>query len=508
MLRSISRLQSQPIVRSALAIGLVMLLARMAGYAEKIVLAYYFGTGYQVDVYTIVSTLITGIFVFVRELIEPGFLHTFIKADKEEGRDAAWQLFFFFAKVISVLAIVLTCIGCLFPVSVLRLLAPGLPAERLALAAGMVRLALPACFFLSLTALTNITLNAFRKFGWPAMAELIYKITILVCLVVLVGHAGIYAAGIGMLLGAALKLLVQFLQLKNRIKHPAGKIAREQVNRVWSLTWPLLAGAAFSQASVLFDNFLASYLQEGAIAALNYSRKLVDFPVSIFPYIISIVIFPYLNQLNLSQEQHRASQLLAESLAVIIVVFLPIALFCHLFPADLVALVFKRGAFQDSSVQMTAAPLRWYALGLPFFAIETVLTIYYFSHGDTRFPVFLGLGCTVLNMLLTAALVHYIGYTGIAIALVITKGIKTAILLLKLPGSFYVRKKALQHFLWKAIAGAIIFLLIVTFAGNLMIHFSRETFARRLIYLVLVFSTGTVAYTATLKFLKVKLHFN
>lgn len=494
-------------VRSALAVGLVMLLARIAGYAEKIVLAYYFGTDYRVDIYTLVSTLITSIFVFVRELIEPGFLYTFIKAEKEEGRNAAWQLFFFYARVISVAAIVLTGMGCLFPLWVLRLLAPGLPAGRVMVAAGMVRLALPACFFLSLTALTNITLNTFKKFGWPAMAELIYKLTILVCLVVLVRRAGIFAAGMGMLLGAALKLGVHLLQLKNRIKHPSGKITGKQVSRIWSLTWPLLAGAAFSQASVLFDNFLASYLREGAIAALNYSRKLIDFPVSVFPYIISVVIFPRLNELNLSQERHRASQLLAKSLAVIVVVFLPLALFCHLFPGDLVALVFKRGAFQADSVEMTAAPLRWYALGLPFFAVETVLTIYYFSRGDTRFPVFLGIGCTVLNMLLTSALVHYIGYTGIAIALVITKGIKITILLLKLPGFYPEHKKALWLFFGKAVAATLVFLLVVVIAGNLMMDVSRETFVRRLTCLVIIFVIGTLAYAATLKFLKVRMNF-
>ncbi|MGV8094233.1 MAG: lipid II flippase MurJ [Mangrovibacterium sp.] len=73
--------------------------------------------------------------------------------------------------------------------------------------------------------------------------------------------------------------------------------------------------------SSLVDNLFASYLQEGAIAALSYAKKIVELPVVIFPYVVSVVIFPYFSQLVLEKQTEKLKSMLADSFRWIVIAF-------------------------------------------------------------------------------------------------------------------------------------------------------------------------------------------
>jgi putative peptidoglycan lipid II flippase len=105
------------------------------------------------------------------------------------------------------------------------------------------------------------------------------------------------------------------------------------------------------------------------------------------------------------------------------------AIFLFFFSEEIIQLVFQRGAFNSDSTFLTAKPLAIYSLGMLAFAIETVLVVAYFAVSDTKTPVFIGIICVIINILITWFLIHYISYSGIAWGLVISKTIKVIILL-------------------------------------------------------------------------------
>ncbi len=85
----IKKFQSSSILRSSVLIAAISLIGRSFGYVEKLLLSYYFGTSYKIDVYTIIISIITTVFIFFRELVEPGFLKILLEAlyknDKKGG---------------------------------------------------------------------------------------------------------------------------------------------------------------------------------------------------------------------------------------------------------------------------------------------------------------------------------------------------------------------------------------------------------------------------------------
>src|ERR1035437_8498706 len=89
----INKLRDNSILRSSAGLLLVTLLVKVLGYVEKLILAYFYGTSSQVDVYTTVLTIVLAVFYFFREIVEPGFLNTFLYARNNGHEKTGWDLF-------------------------------------------------------------------------------------------------------------------------------------------------------------------------------------------------------------------------------------------------------------------------------------------------------------------------------------------------------------------------------------------------------------------------------
>lgn len=62
------------------------------GFVEKLLLAFFFGTGPEVDAYLVAYSIPFSAYIVLREVVKPAFLPTFLQNRREaEGRD--WRLF-------------------------------------------------------------------------------------------------------------------------------------------------------------------------------------------------------------------------------------------------------------------------------------------------------------------------------------------------------------------------------------------------------------------------------
>ncbi len=502
MLKIIDKIKRNTILKSSIGLLIITLLIKVFGYAEKIILAYYYGTSYQVDVYTVVITIILSLFFFFREIIEPGFLNVFMSAQKQNDEKGAWSLFNQGIRLILIITIIISIVTFVFPGNVIHIFAPGFDGVKLSLSTKLIQIAIPACIFLAISTLTSITLNALKIFVLPASGELAFKGIILICIIAFYQGYGIAGAAIGIVIGAMGRLIIHVIKLYDKISFrplPTNKIYRK---KIWLLTWPLLIGVTFSQLSTLIDNVFASYLQEGAIAALSYSKKIIELPVIIFPYILSIVIFPYFSQLSVEKNHQRLSFLLSESFRWIVIVFIPISVFFFIYSNLIIEIILQRGAFNAHSTLLTAEPLAIYSLGLLFFAIETILVIFYYANGDTRTPVFVGIICIILNITLTWFFIQLIGYLGIALAYVIQKVVKNIILLLFLKKKIPYKNSIIISFLIKIIIPAIIFTLLILGSKVLISSYFDSKIILKTIFLVMSFIVGSAIYLYFIKILK------
>jgi murein biosynthesis integral membrane protein MurJ len=474
------------------------MLVKVLGYAEKLILAKYYGTSYQVDAYTLVLTIVMSIFFFFREIIEPGFLNVFLECKSNNKEKEAWGLFNKVFRLILYATLILSASAILYPKGISSIFAPGFEGEKLSLANQLIRIAIPAGIFLAISTLTSITLNGLKIFALPASGELAFKGGIIICMVLFYKEYGVIGAGIGIVIGSIGRLAVHLTKLYKKISLHKTKIEPKYKKRIWQLTWPLLLGVSFSQISGLVDNIFASYLQEGAIAALSYAKKVVELPVILFPYVISIVIFPYFTQLSVEKQNEKLKKLLGDTLKWILIAFIPISIFFMFFSRPIIEIIFQRGAFDVNSTIQTAKPFLVYSIGLVFFAIETILVIFYYSLADTKTPVFVGMICVVINILLTWLLINIIGYIGIALAYILQKILKNIILLLLLKHKIRFDMLKVWRFLLRLIVPILGILIVFVFMSNLFVHISAEKVFIKLIILTGIFCVCTTGYLVVL----------
>lgn len=430
MINKIIRLfRNNEIVKDSLLLSLFTCLIKIAGYFEKVLLAYFWGTSYEADTYNAVFTIIISIFIFFREIIEPGFLNTFLETGYKFEKNEAWKVFYSTFWCMMPLAVLIACVLFFYPAFVTHLILPGFSNERFALSSEMIKNVSFACIFLVLSTLTNITLNAYKQFTQAAAGDFTFKLSIILCILFFANTVGISAAIYGIITGAIMKLFIHIAALRKNTKNEFFSFRSNYLQQIGQLSWPLFIGILFSQISTLTDNIFASYLPDGSISALSYAKKIVELPIVIFPYVLSTVLFPYFSQLNIENNLGAIRSSLYKSLRWIAIAFIPIALFTFFFSDFIIQIIFQHGAFNAVSTRLTAEPLAIYSLGMPAFAVETILVIAYFALSDTKTPVFIGILCTITNILITWFSVRYFAYLGIAWGLVVSKTLKVIILL-------------------------------------------------------------------------------
>lgn len=502
MLKQIKKLVSNNILKSSAGILVITLLVKVFGYAEKLLLAKYFGTSYQVDVYTVVLTIVLSIFFFFREIIEPGYLNVFLDC-KTNKESESWMLFNGMFRLVLVITLIISVVAILFPVVFSDIFAPGFEGEKFELANVLIRIAIPAGIFLALSTLTSITLNGMKFFVLPASGELVFKAAIIIFMVLFYKDFGIIGAGLGIVIGSFGRLGVHLTKLYKKLSLKKITIEQKYKSRIWQLTWPLLLGVGFSQISSLVDNVFASYLQEGAIAALSYAKKVVELPVILFPYVLSIVIFPYFTELSVERQREKLKKLLAGSLKWILIAFLPITIFFIAFSSIIIEVIFQRGAFDANSTLLTAKPFLVYSIGLVFFAIETILVIFYYSSADTKTPVFVGMGCVVINIILTWFFVRSIGYVGIALAFVIQKIIKNLLLLFLLKNKIDFSLGMVGISILKIFFSAVLMAVVVLLGKYFFRDFLSSNLPVKLGILVLISVISSILYFGVLHLFKI-----
>ncbi len=457
-------IKENTVIRASVLVAVITLLIKLLGYIEKITVAYYWGTNREADVYTAVFSILIGISIFFREWLEPGFLNTTLRQRSSTGEKGSWATFRSLFCFVGSVALLLSAICFGWPEQATKLFLSGFTGEKMEIANRFFRIGSIGLFFLIIATVTHTYLSSYKYFTAQAFSEFCFKSIILLSIPMLHRH-GIYALIWGLVFGAIGKFAIQFFRLRKHLYfrdlEPDPKIVRS----ILTISLPLLVGNLFSQIGNIVDNTFASYLDEGAVSGLSYAKKIIDLPVMLFPYTLSIVIFPFFSELAIEKNQVRLNRLLNISLKYILLFFVPLTVLIAFFSPEITRLFFERGAFDASSTNLTSGALSTYNWGMVAFALEAVLVIFLFSQGRIKLPVVLGIATVMLDILITWMLIGKWGFQAIAGALVISKWVKAVLLFFFTRSGFWltVTPRRVFRFLLALLSFSIPLLLFETF---------------------------------------------
>lgn len=418
------------IAKATSGITLVLIGIKVLGFAEKQVLAYFFGTGYQVDAYFVGFNLLIFFWDFSRGLMAPSYLPTLMGYRLREGEAKSWE---FTSTVLNLTAgffVFVTGFGLIFTPQLIHLMAPGFTGERFQMAVGLTRVMFSGIGFFALAIVTGLTLNSYKRFLLAVMDDVVFKVSGFVGLVLLVRYVGIYGLAWGIALGSWIAPFLHLIGLRKHLRFytPRINFKLEPVRKMFRLMLPLLVGISCIESRRLIDNFFASKLIIGSVSALAFGYKLIEFAYVAIAEPLAVVVLPYFSDLALQKDHARLSDTLMTILRTVVLIFTPLAVCLFALRYPVVRLLFERGQFDAASTNLTVMALTFYAPGLVSFALDVILLRCYFSLSDTLTPAIMEVVTILLHIGTIWLLLGTLDHGSIALAFTFSKTLKVVIL--------------------------------------------------------------------------------
>ncbi len=408
------------------SVGSATMASRVLGFVREALIAALLAAGPVADAFYAAFRFPN---LFRRLLGEGAFNSAYIPLfakELEGGGQAAAEVFA--RQVLSVLLVILIALSALamifMPFLVGTVIAPKFAdtPDKFDLTVLLTRVMFPYLAAMSLVAMLSGILNSYRRYFLAALAPTLLNIVlVLVLLVALYSDFAPDVVGIALAAGVTISGLLQFALLYAAVRRTGFglQIARPRLSKpVRRLLWLALPAAitgGITQLNLLVGQIIASG-QDGAISVLNYADRIEQLPLGVIGIAVGVVLLPELSRALKAQDIKEAIYLQNRSLEFGLALTVPAAVALIVIPAELVALLFERGAFGRETTLLTASVLAGFAAGLPAFVLNKIFTPAYYARENMRTPmVFAGANAAV-NIAGSLILFPQIGVLGIAIA--------------------------------------------------------------------------------------------
>ncbi|EXJ45895.1 integral membrane protein MviN [Vibrio parahaemolyticus VPTS-2010_2] len=379
----------------------------------------------------------------------------------------------------------------------------GPAAEKFELASLMLKITFPYLWFITFVALSGAILNTLGKFAVSSFTPVFLNVMIILAAWFISPQMS--QPEIGLAIGVFLGGLVQFLfQIPFLIK--AGVMVKPKwgwrdpgVVKIRTLMIPALFGVSVSQINLLFDTFIASFLQTGSISWLYYSDRLLEFPLGLFGIAIATVILPALSRKHVDSQSEGFAHTMDWGVRMVTLLGIPAMLGLMALAKPMLMVLFMRGEFSPQDVHQASLSLLAYASGLLNFMLIKVLAPGYYSRQDTKTPVKYGIIAMVTNMVFNAIFAYFYGYIGLAIATALSAFVNMALLYrgLHIAGVYQITKRTVFFIIRLVIAGAAMVAAILWQLEDMSVWL-EWSFAHRSGMLGMLIGLGAAVYLAVL----------
>jgi len=377
-----------------------------------LLLARAFGAAAEMDAFTAAMALPGVVSVVVAGSLQYAFIPQFIQRREGEGSTAAWRLASTLGLLLMLTVGLLALLGMAAALPLVRLLQPGFSETQTLLTADLFQILVWQMWGVSTSAFLQSLHHCEQRFATPALASLAGAALTLLWTAATYRMWGIHAVASGVLAGSLLSCTIQIPILLGNFRRPS--LLDDSLDRVLRSLLPLVLGAAYYKLDPVVDRFLASRLPEGSVAYLGYADRLIGALLVLTTSGLAIVAFPVLSRYAAAGRSDELKHEIVRVLRFLIYILVPTGTALLLFHNVIVRDLFQRGEFSPADTRAVGLLLALYVGLLIGASAGDILMKVFFSLGDTRTPVLIGLTGFTLGVLLKFWLVPTWGIGAIA----------------------------------------------------------------------------------------------
>lgn len=296
----------------------------------------------------------------------------------------------------------------------ISIFANGLPEQTALLSAYLLQIIFPTVFCTFMIDIFNAYLNSLHKFRITSMQWVVLNGITLIIFVSLVNWIGIYALALGVIIGNIVQnTLVYFASKREGYRYRFVIDWKDpSLKTMIKLSIPAFITSMSIQINLLVDRTLVSGLEEGSIAALNYSQKLYFIPLGLIAAPVLTVMYPKFVGYVTDSKWKDFVNLMETNIKVLLYLFIPVFIYFTFFTEQIVKVVYNYGEFGKDSIMMTATALQFYALAALMQPLKDLLDRLLFSLKLNRYIMYASIFSMIINVILCIILVNKMGLAG------------------------------------------------------------------------------------------------
>ncbi len=192
----------------------------------------------------------------------------------------------------------------------------------------------------------------------------------------------------GVLVGGFLQMMVPAAVLMRLGWRPRLDLTvSEPVREIARLMAPGLIGTAIYQVNVYVSRLFAFEVERSAATLMFFANRLMELPIGVFAIAVATVVYPLIARHAAARDFVAMADDYRKGLRLILLINIPAAAGLAVLSEPIVRVLFERGRFTAADTQMMAPLLALFALGMPFFAVTSLMTRAFYAVRDMRTTV-------------------------------------------------------------------------------------------------------------------------
>lgn len=440
------------------AVGIVTILnvlAMIFGFLRELTIGYTYGTSYQADSIITAFTIPNFLYVVIGGAVNTAFISIYSKMDQSKKRPFTQSVYTY----LLLISAIITILFMLFPKFWMNLFFKGMSPEALDLTAKLFVVTAPATLFLVVSMLFSGLHNIYKNYRLTTFAALIFNIVYVMIGILLTPFLAEYSYALGASLGAFTLLFILIVRARRqKIATIKPKITSMPEHRnLLKLALPIILGGATMQFYLIIQRIFAAGLDEGAIAAINYTSKITQVPRSVIMASVMTIVYPMLAKAAGEEDFDKMNNAYKQGFRMLIILLIPASVFFIFHAKDIIMIIFEYGNFDEHSTAITYPLLQVFALSVFSLALNTYITRFFYALENMILPNFFNIISVFgINIIIILLLIDKIGAAAIAYGTVISALFNMLLLIIFARVKFGFSVTNWQHF------GKIVFYTILT----------------------------------------------
>ncbi len=341
-------------------------------FFNTIIIAWYFGTTIETDLFFYIFSTITLIAAFINGMDAAVILPEGMHLQEDEGKEAAVEFYNVFALGYTLLGVIIFVVLFFASVPVYDLISSFksgiLEKHSFLLMLGSI---LPLLIILS--NYFTAVLTTLKYFTAPLIANGVAQLFSLISLVLFHAKFGIAAAFVGMVIGYLLNIILLLVFMRTRLhwhtrfsfRHLNARVKRNLV----SIQLGNLATFSFNYGIIV----VLSGLPAGVYSAYNYCSQILNIPNNFIVAQASAVAGIKFNELAAKKLPGEMNRIFQQSLEVLLFLMIPFCMLVSVFAAPIVDILYLRGGFTKESAEKVVYFLQYLIFLAPCYTVNTFI---------------------------------------------------------------------------------------------------------------------------------------